>query len=63
MEDAGVIPELLKRIFTNDLEYKLERREDGYMVLKEKISDSSVRLQSSDRLLSETFWNHYNNQV
>ena len=55
--------ELLHRIFTNTLEYELVRSRSNYLVLKEKITQSVVRLQTSDLLLRETFWNHYHNRI
>ena len=56
--EIKVIPKLLKKIFTNDLEFKLEADEAFYR-LKEKITSCTIRLQTNNQLLSETFWNHY----
>jgi hypothetical protein len=56
------VPELLSRIFRNQMEYRLERRNDGYLRLREAVTSSVIRLQTSDQLLSETFWNHYHAQ-
>ena len=53
-----VVVQLLQGIFSNDLEYELCQPYDNYLVLKEKLTDSVVRLQTSDDLLRETFWNH-----
>lgn len=55
------IPELLDRIFENEMEYVLDQRagEAGYLQLKEKLTGSIVRLQTNDVLLSDTFWNYY----
>jgi len=53
------VQELILKIFKNDLEYKLENK-DGYYILKEKFTDSTIRIQTNDPLLTETFWNHYN---
>ena len=55
--------ELLRRIFTNTLEYELVQPRPKYLVLKEKCTESVVRLQTSDLLLRETFWNHYHNRI
>ena len=55
--------ELLVRIFSNNLEYELYPTHPKYLVLKEKITGSEVRLQTSDDLIRETFWNHYHNDV
>lgn len=53
------VPELIRRIFENEMEYYLEKSASGSLRLKEKLTDSVVRLQTSDRLLNATFWNHY----
>ena len=50
---------LLRRIFSNRLEYRLEQPHVGYLVVKERVTDSVVRLQTSDEFLRDTFWNHY----
>ena len=57
------VTELLRRIFTNTLEYELVQPRPEYLVLKEKCTQSAVRLQTSDLLLRETFWNHYHNRI
>lgn len=51
--------ELLYRIFENKMEYVLDQPKKGYLQVKEKLTNSIVRLQTNDALLSETFWNHY----
>jgi len=51
---------LLYRIFENQMEYKLERSENGYLRLREKLTNSVVRLQTNNTLLRETFFNYYN---
>lgn len=53
------VSELIHRIFENRMIYYLEQSTPGYLRLKEKLTDSVVRLQTSDQLLAETFWNHY----
>ena len=57
------VTDLLHRIFTNTLEYELLQSRPKYLVLKEKSTQSVVRLQTSDLLLRETFWNHYHNRI
>ena len=57
------VVELLKRIFSNNLQYELCQPRPKYLVLKEKVTGSEVRLQTSDDLIRETFWNHYHNDV
>jgi hypothetical protein len=56
------VSNLLWRIFENKMEYKLEQTRPGHLRLLESTTDSVVRVQSSDRLLTETFWNHYHNR-
>ena len=55
--------DLFHRIFTNTIEYELVQPRPKYLVLKEKSTQSVVRLQTSDLLLRETFWNHYHNRI
>jgi hypothetical protein len=55
--------ELLRRIFTNSMEYRLERTDSGSLRLRELLTESVVRLQSGDQLLNETFWNNYHNRI
>jgi hypothetical protein len=50
---------LLERLFKNKMQYRLESPKPGYLRLKECLTDSVVRLQTNDKLLTETFWNHY----
>lgn len=57
-----VVSELLYRIFENRMEYELEQPRAEYLRLKEKLTGSVVRLQTSDQMLSETFWNHYHSR-
>ena len=54
---------LLSRLFENQMEYVLEHHptRQGYLLLKEKLTGSVVRLQTNDQMLTETFWNHYHN--
>jgi hypothetical protein len=53
------VADILARIFENKMEYALEKPKPGYLRLKEKLTDSVVRLQTNDTLLTETFWNLY----
>ena len=53
------VSELICRIFENRMVYYLEQIKPGYLRLKEQLTDSVVRLQTNDKLLAETFWNHY----
>jgi hypothetical protein len=53
------VSELIYRIFENKMVYELRRSDSGSLRLKEKLTNSVVRLQTSDQLLTEAFWNHY----
>jgi hypothetical protein len=54
------VTELLSRIFRNEMELELTKKKDHYFLLTEKLTDSTIRLQTDDLLLRETFWNYYN---
>lgn len=56
------VSRLLHRIFENRMEYYLEQSKPGFLRLKEKLTDSVVRLQTNDQLLAEAFWNHYHKE-
>jgi hypothetical protein len=53
---------LLSRIFENKMEYELRQRTSG-LRLVEKLTGSTVRLQTRNSLLRETFWNYYHKKV
>ena len=53
------VSELLARVLSNGMEYELEQAKPGYLRLKERLTGSVVRLQTSDDFLRETFWNYY----
>jgi hypothetical protein len=50
---------LLRRIIENRMEYSLEQPRHGYFRVKEKLTGSTVRFQTNDPLLRETFWHCY----
>ncbi len=50
---------LIDRTFANTMHYRLEQKRENYFVLKEQLTNSVVRIQTDDRLLTETFWNYY----
>ena len=58
------VTELVRRIFSNEMEYEVRHHESrqGYLKLHEKLTDSVVRLQTNDELLTSTFWNNYHNR-
>jgi hypothetical protein len=57
--DVDRVAILLGRIFENAMEYVLEQPKPGYFRLRERITGATVRLQTNDQLLRETFWNCY----
>ncbi len=57
------VSELLYRTLTNGMQYYLEQREPGYLILKEKLTNCIVRLQTNDTYLRETFWNYYHRKL
>ena len=62
-DDVENVRELLQRLFENKMQYRLEQHPTrrGYLLLKEQLTDSVVRLQTDNQMLTETFWNHYHN--
>jgi hypothetical protein len=52
------VTELIWRLFENRMVYRLEQQTSG-LRLREDLTNSVVRLQTHDMLLSDTFWNHY----
>ncbi len=55
------VAEILKRIIENKMQYKLMQKPNsfGYYLLQERLTQSIVRVQTNDTLLSTAFWNHY----
>jgi hypothetical protein len=56
VEDVAL---LLSRIFENSMQFELEQPKPGYFRVKEALTGSTVRLQTNDVLLRETFQNCY----
>jgi hypothetical protein len=56
------VVELLSRIFRNKMELELNKKSNNYFLLAEKLTGSTIRLQTDDLLLRETFWNYYNKE-
>jgi len=55
-EDAA---QILSRVFSNSMEYDACRGDRGEFLLRERLTQSVVRLQSGSLLLRESFWNYY----
>src|SRR4051794_38563475 len=56
--DENIAAQGIERVFDNKMEYELESME-GYYRLKERLTESIIRLQTNTRLLRESFWNYY----
>ncbi len=56
------VPILIDRILGNKMQYALEKKRDNYLLLREQLTGSFVRIQTDDKLLRETFWNYYHLQ-
>ena len=52
---------LLNKIFGNKMEFDLDRKEgtEAYYLLKERLTGSTVRVITDDKLLTETFWSNW----
>ena len=61
-DSTKTVSNLLYRILENKMEYELEQSKPDYLHLREKLTDSVVRLQTNDEMLTETFWNYYHNK-
>ena len=61
-DSTETVSKLVHRILENKMEYELEQSKPDYLHLKEKLTESVVRLQSNDEMLTETFWNYYHNK-
>jgi hypothetical protein len=53
--------DLLGRIFTNTMEYDLERKDgtEAYYLLRERLTGTTVRVVTDNKLLTEAFWNNW----
>ena len=63
-DDEAQVAQLLERIFNNQMEYRLEHHSNrpGFLKLVEVLTNSVVRLQTNDELITKTFWNNYHNR-
>jgi hypothetical protein len=55
------VVDLLDRIFTNRMEYDLALKEgtDAYYLLRERVTQATVRVVTDNKLLTEAFWNNW----
>jgi len=61
-DSLGQVSELLYRLFENKMQYVLEQTKPGHLRLKEEVTDSVVRVQTADDMLSAAFFNLYHNR-
>jgi hypothetical protein len=52
--------QLIRRILLNKMEFAVEDAPDGYVLLREKLTDCVFRVMTSDKQLTNSFWNFYN---
>ena len=52
---------IVYRLITNSMEYQIKKKTgtDRYYMLEEKLTGSTVRIQTHNDLLSSAFWNNY----
>lgn len=52
---------LLDRVFTNKMEYDLAPKDgtDAYYLLRERLTETTVRVVTDNKLLTEAFWNNW----
>ena len=64
-DDVDQVSELLRRTFENCMQYHIEHHSSrrGFLKLIEPLTNSVVRLQTDDDLLTKTFWNNYHNRM
>jgi hypothetical protein len=57
-KDPKEVSVLLNRLFKNNMQYDILQKEpgSGYYILQERLTKSTVRLQTSDTFLSNAFW-------
>jgi len=58
---VDVAVELVRRVLSGGMEYDvaLKPGTNGYYLLKDRLTGSTVRIVTDDRLLTETFWNNW----
>ena len=56
--DETVAVEVMRRYFENDMSYKLDANDNGFVV-REDLTNSVVRIVTRDEMIRQTFWNYY----
>ena len=64
-DDVAQVADLIARIFENRMEYRVEHHASrpNFLKLVECETNSVVRLQTDDELITKTFWNNYHNRA
>jgi hypothetical protein len=60
-KDVNEVIEIIHRLITNTMKYQITRRlpNSNYYLLEERITGSTIRVQTDNELLSSVFWNSY----
>ncbi len=61
-ERPDQVAEILHRVFENKMEYVIQQTKSGYFKLKEKLTESVVRIQTNNELIAKCFWAYYHNR-
>lgn len=59
VDNTTMVAELLRRIFNNEMQYKLFQKKPGYYQVIDLLSDSVIRIQTNNALITSSFWNYY----
>lgn len=62
-DNVTLVPKLIHRVLSNTMEYEIVQPKQDYLQLQERLTGSVVRVQTNNKLLRETFWNHYHEPV
>lgn len=69
-ETIDEVINVLRQLFNNNMSYKLERDLDesgeiqkAYFRIIDRLTKSTIRVQTSDLFLSSSFWNYFHNHV
>ena len=57
--DIETCAKLLYRIFTNTMEFSIDDSDPDNCLLREKITDSAVRVVTRNQFLTRSFWNQW----
>ncbi len=61
-ENEYEVSEIIYRLFSNNMQYKLEQKKNGYFRVLDKLTNSVIRVQTNNKLLTASFWNYYHSK-